>query len=237
MLLIDEIQAADPGGLRTSSYAWQHFQSERPGLPAAVLAAGLPDSVALINQAVSNSERFAYRKLEDLSADAASIALASPAAQLGVTWDEAALDAAVEYAAGYPHTLQLVGDHTWRDAGLPDPGVKLTSAQVREALAKVEGDIEELFTARLSKVTNPNDIRLVRALASLGDGPAKRADLAAAMRVESDALGVPRARLRGAGVITDTAHGYLAFTIPGFARHVRRHFGDDGANERPGHDR
>ncbi len=157
------------------------------------------------------------------------MALASPAAQLGVTWDGAALEAAVEYAAGYPHTLQLVGDNTWRQAGLPDPGARLTGAQVGHALAAVEEDIEELFTARLSKVTNHNDIRLVRALASLGDGPARRADLAAAMGVESDALGVPRARLRGAGIVTDTAHGHLAFTVPGFARHVRRHFGVDPA--------
>ncbi len=224
VLLLDEVQAADPSGLRTLSYAWQHFQSERPDLPAAVFAAGLPDSVTMINQAVSNSERFAYRHLEDLSPDAALIALAAPARTLGVRWEDAALRTAVEYAAGYPHTLQLVGDNAWRMAGLPDPGASITDAHVRAALHNVAEDLHELYTARLSKVTNPNDLRFVKALASLGDGQVRRAQIAAAMNVPSDALGIPRARLRDSGIITDTAHGYVAFTIPGFASHVRQAF-------------
>src|SRR5690606_23850799 len=41
VLFIDEVQSADPDGIRTLAYAWQHLQAEAPDIPAAVYAAGL----------------------------------------------------------------------------------------------------------------------------------------------------------------------------------------------------
>ncbi|MBB2891649.1 AAA family ATPase [Flexivirga oryzae] len=221
VLLIDEIQAAEPASLRTISYAWQHFQSERRFLPVALFAAGLPESVSVINAAVSNSERFAYRQLKDLPPDAAAVALANPARELGVGWSADAIDAAVRYAAGYPHTVQLIGENAWRHAGFPNPGATIRREHVELAAADVEEDIRELFTARLSKVTRQVELEMVLAMARLGDGPVRRHDIAAAMGKPTDALGVPRGRLIGAGIITDSSHGYLEFTVPGFAAFVR----------------
>jgi hypothetical protein len=40
VILVDEIQAADPKGLRTLAYAWQHLQAEGADVPAAGLTAG-----------------------------------------------------------------------------------------------------------------------------------------------------------------------------------------------------
>ena len=221
VLLIDEIQAADPASLRTISYAWQHFQSERRFLPVALFAAGLPESVGVINAAVSNSERFAYRQLKDLPPDAAAIALANPARELGVGWSADAIDAAVRYAAGYPHTVQLIGENAWRHAGFPNPGATIRREHVEQAAADVEEDLRELFTARLSKVTRQVELEMVLAMARLGDGPVRRNDIAALMDKPTDALGVPRSRLIGAGIITDSRHGYVEFTVPGFAAFVR----------------
>lgn len=221
VLLIDEIQAADPASLRTISYAWQHFQSERRTLPVALFAAGLPESVSIINAAVSNSERFAYRQLKDLPPDAAAVALANPARELGVGWSADAIDAAVRYAAGYPHTVQLIGENAWRHAGFPNPGATIRREHVEQAAADVEEDLRELFTARLSKVTRQVELDMVLTMARLGDGPVRRSAIAAAMGKPSDALGVPRSRLIGAGIITDSSHGYVEFTVPGFAAFVR----------------
>ncbi|RNI24906.1 ATP-binding protein [Flexivirga caeni] len=221
VLLVDEVQAADPASLRTISYAWQHFQSERRMLPVALFAAGLPESVTLINQAVSNSERFAYRQLKDLAPDAVALALATPARELGVGWSAAAIDAAVRYAAGYPHTVQLIGENAWRHAGFPNPGAVIKREHVDAAAADAEEDLRELFTARLSKVTRQGELDIVLAMAALGDGPVRRSAVAAAIGKTSDALGVPRGRLIGAGIISDTSHGYLEFTVPGFAAFVR----------------
>ncbi|MGB7818088.1 MAG: hypothetical protein WBL35_05025 [Ornithinibacter sp.] len=145
VVFVDEIQAGDPESLRTLSYAWQHFQSEQPDLPCALMAVGLPESVTVINKAVSNSERFAYRQLGDLPRDAAFMALARPAQQAGVRWEHSALERAVDYAAGYPHTVLLVGDSTWRQAGRPDPGATITGEHVEAALARVEADLDEVY--------------------------------------------------------------------------------------------
>jgi hypothetical protein len=221
VILVDEVQAADPASLRTVSYAWQHFQSERWNLPVALFAAGLPESVGVINAAVSNSERFAYRQLKDLPPDAVAVALANPARQLGIGWSADAIDAAVRYAAGYPHTVQLIGENSWRHAGFPDPGATIRREHVEAAAADVEQDLRELFTARLSKVTRQAELEFVLAMASLGDGPVRRSAIAATLDKPSDALGVPRGRLIGAGIITDSSHGFLEFTVPGFAAFVR----------------
>jgi hypothetical protein len=85
-LIIDEIQAADPVGLRVLAYAWQHLQAEGSGIPAAIFSAGLPNSPEAIGAVVTFSERFAYRPIGALSDDAARIALAHPARVNGVDW-------------------------------------------------------------------------------------------------------------------------------------------------------
>lgn len=36
VILIDETQSADPAGLRTLVYAWQHLQAEGTDVPAAI---------------------------------------------------------------------------------------------------------------------------------------------------------------------------------------------------------
>lgn len=48
VIFIDEIQSADPAGLRTLGYAWQHLQSEGTDVPAAVFSAGLPNTAEVI---------------------------------------------------------------------------------------------------------------------------------------------------------------------------------------------
>jgi hypothetical protein len=220
VVFVDEIQAGDPNGLRTLGYAWQHLQSEGQDVPAAVFAAGLPNSPEAIGSVVTFSERFAYRRLERLDDDAAMIALAAPARALGVAWEPAALDAAVAIAQGYPYSVQLIGDATWTLAGYPDPGRMLTADQVQQARAAIRSDLEALFRARWEKATMVEQ-QFMRAMAGLGDGPIRRSDLAQALGASSDELSVPRARLIDKGLIEVAGHGRLEFTIPGFAEYVR----------------
>ena len=113
MLFVDEIQSADPAGLRTLAYAWQHLQSEGQDVPAAVFAAGLPNAPEVIASVVTFSERFAYRPLQRLDDDATMVALAGPSRALGVWWDDEALAAALTEVQGYPYSVQLLGDAVW----------------------------------------------------------------------------------------------------------------------------
>jgi hypothetical protein len=220
VIFIDEIQAADQHGLRTLGYAWQHLQSEGADVPAAVFAAGLPNAPEVIGSVVTFSERFAYRPLDRLTDDAAMVALAGPARAMGVRWDDDALQAAVQHAQGYPYTLQLLGDATWTAAGRPDPGGRLTAAHLGLAKAAIRDDLDALFRARWRKAT-AGEQELMRAMAALGDGPVRRADVARQLGTSSDQISVTRARLIDKGLVDTPARGELEFTVPGFAEFIR----------------
>jgi hypothetical protein len=220
VIFIDEIQAADQQGLRTLGYAWQHLQSEGADVPAAVFAAGLPNAPEAIASVVTFSERFAYRPLERLTDDAAMVALAGPARALGVQWDAAALQAAVQYAQGYPYTLQLLGDAAWSAAGRPDPGGLVTAAHQEQAKAAIRADLDALFRTRWRKAT-PGEQELMQAMAALGDGPVRRAEVARELGTTRDQISVARARLIDKGLIDSPGRGELEFTVPGFAAFVR----------------
>lgn len=230
VLFIDEIQAADAVGLRTLGYAWQHLQSEGADVPAAVFAAGLPNTPEVIASVVTFSERFAYRPLERLSDDAAMVALAGPARALEVDWDRDALDEAVAVAQGYPYTVQLIGDATWTAAGYPGPGARLSVEQLRHGRLAMQADLDALFRARWEKAT-PGEQRFLQAMAALGSGVVRRIDIAAALAATSRDVSVPRSRLLDKGLIDVAGRGLLAFTIPGFAEYVRGH-GDDAPARR-----
>jgi hypothetical protein len=220
VILIDEIQAADPAGLLTLAYAWQHLQSEGRDVPAAIFAAGLPNAPETISSAVTFSERFAYRPLRPLAREAEEIALSAPARELGVRWEDDALHEALELAAGYPYSVQLIGDAAWSAAGGPDPGGRIVLEHIMIGRESMQADLDALFRARWASVT-AGERELVRAMASLGDGPVQRAEVARVLAVTSESLSVPRARLLDKGFIQAESRGKLEFTISGFAAFVR----------------
>lgn len=221
VLFIDEVQEGDPASLRSLSYAWQNLQAERPDLPVALFAAGLPTSAATINAAVTNAERFDYRALGELSPQAAAIALAGPARRLGVGWQSEALDAAIARSAGYPHAVQLIGQHTWMAAGNPDRGAVISSAHLERGQARVDAAMEQMFRNRLDRARTGRQRRFVAAMADLGDGPIPRAAIAERLGMSSGSISDIREQLRNAGVITEAGRGLLAFGLPGFAAYLR----------------
>jgi hypothetical protein len=220
IIFIDEIQAADPAGLRTLAFAWQHLQSEGADVPAAVFAAGLPDAADKISSVVTFTERLAFRPLALLEPDAEEIAISAPARMLGVAWTPDALTAAIGIARGYPYSVQLIADASWTAAGNPDPGTAITRDHVELGRVSMQTDLTALFRARWANAT-PAERDLMTALAELGDEKAKRSDVAGRLGVTPASLSVPRGRLIDKGFIHAPERGYLAFTVPGFAAFVR----------------
>ncbi len=220
VILIDEIQSADPEGLRTLAYTWQHLQAEGADVPAAVLTAGLPNVSDAVAAAVTFSERFAYRPLPPLEPAAEELALAVPAQELGVHWERDALQEAVAVASGYPYMVQLIGDAAWAAAGRPDPGMRITAAHVRIGRDAMEADLEALFRARWANAS-AGERDFMAAMASNGDDAVRRTEVARILGVSSESLSVPRARLIDKGFLQASGRGTLEFTIPGFARFVR----------------
>ncbi|WP_069712702.1 ATP-binding protein [Curtobacterium sp. ER1/6] len=220
VILVDEIQSADPEGLRILVYAWQHLQAEGADVPAAVFAAGLPNAPETIAGVVTFSERLAYRPLGPLHRDAEEVALIGPARVLGVDWTPDAVDRALAIAQGYPYSVQLIADASWAAAGRPDPGAVIDLPAVERGHRAMQADLDALFRARWA-ACSPSERRLLTAMAGLGDGPTPRAAIAEALGTGSNQLSTPRARLIDKGLVQPAERGSLEFTIPGFAAFVR----------------
>ncbi len=220
LLIVDELQDADPPGLRALCYGWQRIQEQPDGLPAGIIAAGLPSTRAVLREAVSNSERLELRQLGTLSPQASADALVEPAAVRGVSWDYAAVQAAVDYTGGFPYTLQLIGDRAWVAAGRPDPGQHITVQHVDAARGGIRADLHSQHEARWARAT-PAQRRILRVMAELGgDQPITRADLVDRLGTSSRSLSRIRDELIVAGAIEPSSHGELRFTASGFAQYV-----------------
>lgn len=221
VLLIDEIQDADRSGLSSLAHAWQNLQhlSGTGAAPAAMFGAGLPNSDTVLRAAASFTERWDYQPLDLLSQNAAIAALVRPAQRLGVRWDPAALRAAVEYAEGFPFTLQLLGDAAWRAARRPNPGGQITLAHITSAQSTIATDLATLYRARWNAAT-PAEQAFLRAMADVGGRSVKRSDIADTLQVASRSLSELRDRLIAKGIIRATSYGQLGFTINGFGDYI-----------------
>ncbi|MGO4534715.1 hypothetical protein [Leifsonia sp. 2MCAF36] len=171
-------------------------------------------------QAVTFSEHFAYRRLLPLQPADEELALAVPARELGVEWEPDALHEAVSIARGYPYIVQLIGEASWVAAGRPNPGSRIAVAHVRAGEIAMEADLDALFRSRWAVATD-KERQFMATMAQLGDGPVRRADIAARLRVTSESLSMPRARLIDRGFIQPSGRGALEFTIPGFSEFIR----------------
>lgn len=84
--------------------------------------------------------------------------------------------------------------------------------------AKLDGSF---FRVRIERAT-PHEVRYLRAMAELGDGPQKAVDVAAMLGRTSEQLGPTRARLIEKGLLYTPGYGLAAFTVPQFDRYLRR---------------
>lgn len=224
LLIVDELQDADAAGLRAMCYGWQRIQEAPDGIPAGIIAAGLPSTRAVLREAVSNSERLELRHLGTLSPQASADAIVEPAAARGVAWDYAAVRATVEYVGGFPYTLQLMADRAWAAAGRPDAGQHISLQHVDQAREAILDDLQSQHEARWVHAT-PAQRRVLRAMAELGatDQPISRADLADKLGTSSRSMSRTRDELIAAGTVEPSAHGDLRFTASGFAQYVLDH--------------
>lgn len=229
VLLIDEIQEADPASLRTIAYAWQEMDplhADDPGQPrTALFAVGLPGAPAAIIRAVTFSERFGFDPLPGLSLAGAYEALESTAADVGVQWERDALDRGAAESSGYPYKVQLIGDFAWKAAELRRgtnglaTGDIITIGDVETSLPAIEQQMLTLFRSRWQGST-PKQQQMLVAMARLGGTDVKRSALAEALGATTRSLSVTRQRLLDKGLIDANKHGHLSFTVPGFSEFV-----------------
>ena len=221
VILVDELQSADPVSLRAIAHAWQELVSEEHPPAAGFFAAGLPGTQELVVKAVTFSERFAFVPLPNLDDAGVADALLSAAQRQGVSWEKSALNLAVDNSGGYPYKVQLIGDETWQEAGYPDSGYTITQADVENALPETERQMYTLFAARWRSASRKQR-EIITAIAELGGENVRRSDIATHLGVSSNSISVPRDKLIASGIIESTGHGEVSFTVPGFTEYVLR---------------
>jgi hypothetical protein len=210
-LLIDEIQYLDGKELSALIMAMHKMQQRQ--LPIALIGAGLPILPGLAGESKSYAERlFSFPKIGPLSESDAARALQDPVKDAGVEFTEDALEEIVRLTQGYPYFLQEWGYQAWNRA----LGSPIALSVIHGASATVVERLDEnFFRVRFDRCT-PAEKRYLRGMASLGPGPHRTGDIAAALGVTPNSLGPVRAKLIKKGMIFSPSHGDMAFTVPLF---------------------
>jgi AAA ATPase domain len=210
-ILIDEIQYFNKKELGALIMAMHRAQQRQ--LPVVLLGAGLPVLPGLAGEAKSYAERlFSFPDIGALSEEDTAQALQEPARAAGVVFEPAALKEISLLTKGYPYFLQEWGYQAW-NAAKASP---ITLQIVKDATASVIPRLDRnFFRVRFDRLT-PSEKTFLRAMADLGPGPYRTADIAEKLGVKITNLGPVRARLIKKGMIYSPAHGIMAFTVPLF---------------------
>ncbi len=155
-----------------------------------------------------------------LTPDEVAVAVARPAADIGVAWTPDALDAIADRTDGYPFFVQVWAHHTWNVA-VDDP---ISVADVERATGAVRLALDSsFFAARIARIPE-SEVAYVRDLASLGPGPHRSGEVAAVSGRTTSAVAAFRDRLISEGVLFSPRYGWIEFAIPHFDEYVRRTF-------------
>jgi hypothetical protein len=218
VFLLDEIQFLGREELEALIAALHKVTQD--GLPVTLVGAGLPQVPELTGQAKSYSERlFNFPMLGRLDAKAARDALVLPAAEEGVTYEQAAVDKILDFTEGYPYFLQEFGKHVWNIA----TGTTIGEADAVAAEAAVQLQLDEnFFLVRIARCTSA-ELDYVYAMADLGNGPYRSGQIAERLgRPGPQNVAPTRSRLIQKGLIFSPSHGLNEFTVPHFANFLRR---------------
>lgn len=216
-VLIDEIQYFSSSELSALIMAMHKMQQRQ--LPLVLIGAGLPILPGLAGESKSYAERlFNFPDVGPLSEADAGKALQDPVKDAGEAFDDAALHEIYRMTKGYPYFLQEWGYQAWNHATASPIDLEV----VRETTQLVSKRLDEnFFRVRFDRLT-PRERRYLRAMAELGAGPYRTADIAERLRVKITTLGPVRASLIRKGMVYSPAHGDMAFTVPLFDQFMRR---------------
>jgi hypothetical protein len=216
-IFIDEIQYFSKKELGALIMAMHKIQQRQ--LPLVLLGAGLPILPGMAGDSKSYAERlFNFPNIGALSQADTAKALQEPAQEVGVSFENVALDEVFHLTKGYPYFLQEWGYVAWNLAKTSP----ITLQVVRDAEKAVIPRLDEnFFRVRFDRLT-PSEKNFLRAIAELGHGAHRTGDIADILKVKVTSLGPVRAKLINKGMIYSPAHGDLDFTVPLFDEFMMR---------------
>jgi hypothetical protein len=208
LFAIDEIQTVSPEEL----VPVVQFVHETAGTetPAALLAAGLPNSREHLHRVKTYTERWRYLRLNLLSEDESRDAIAIPARERRVRIEDRALELLARESAGYPFFVQELGAAAWATRD----GDAIAYERVRSIVPGVRRLIDEsLYEPAIDRLTGP-ELAYAFALAALGPGPQRVGDIAASLGKTSASANWLRNQLIKKDVIYSPASGLVEFRLP-----------------------
>lgn len=216
-ILVDEVQYLEREDLGALIVALHRIGQK--GLPLILFGAGLPQLAALSGEAKSYAERLLdFPDVGPLNVDDAAAAIRDPVREMGVEIESGALQLIVDRTEGYPYFLQEWGARTWDAADRSPISTEDVETASEVAITALDASF---FRVRFDRLT-PREQDYLRAMASLGPGPHRSGDIAAALGVEVTTAGPLRTGLIRKGMIWSPAHGDTAFTVPLFDRYMIR---------------
>ena len=216
-ILIDELQYFNVQELGALIMVMHKMQQRR--LPLTLIGAGLPILPALAGESKSYAERlFNFPTIGPLSPEDAREALQAPVQAEGAFFHEDSLDEIFRLTQGYPYFLQEWGYQAWNAAPTPQISLQLVRGATEVVVRRLD---ENFFRVRFDRLT-PKEKEFLRAMASLGAGPHRTAEIAAVIGVKISTLGPIRERLIKKGMIYSPAYGEMAFTVPLFDEFMLR---------------
>jgi hypothetical protein len=216
-LLIDEVQYFNNKELSALIMGMHRLQQRQ--LPFVLIGAGLPVLPGLAGESKSYAERlFRFPEIGALPKPAVVRALQDPIREVGVYFEEAALDKIFEVTRGYPYFIQEWGYQAWNHA--ENSPISLHIVDETSSLVQSRLD-ENFFRVRFDRLT-PREKEYLRAMAELGAGPYRTGEISRTLKVKITTLGPVRASLIKKGMIFSPEHGDMAFTVPLFSEFMRR---------------
>jgi hypothetical protein len=216
-ILIDEIQYFASAELSALIMAMHKMQQRQ--LPLVLVGAGLPILPGLAGESKSYAERlFSFPDVGPLAEPDAAKAIREPIEAAGESIDSGALREICRLTKGYPYFLQEWGYQAWNQADASP----ISARVIRETTDIVTRRLDEnFFRVRFDRLT-PRERQYLRAMAELGAGPHRTADIAKTLSVKISTLGPVRASLIKKGMVFSPSHGEMAFTVPLFDEFLRR---------------
>jgi hypothetical protein len=210
-MFIDELQYIRPKELSALIMAMHKVQQRQ--LPMLLLGAGLPILPRLAGECKSYAERlFSFPEIGALSSDDVAKALQEPAKAAGVAFEAKALSEVFRLTKGYPYFVQEWGYQAWNLAASTLITIQIVQEATKTAITRLD---QNFFRVRFDRLT-PSEKNFLRAMAELGPGAQRTADIAHIRGVKITSLGPVRAQLIKKGMIYSPSHGDLAFTVPLF---------------------
>lgn len=218
-LFIDEVQYLSSKDLAALIVAMHKVN--QANLPIIFFGAGLPQVAALSGNAKSYAERlFTYPHVGALQEEDAKAAIRQPVIAEDAEISEEALEDIFCQTRGYPYFLQEWGHQCWKIAS--GNRIELTDSEKATKLAIAQLD-NGFFKVRFDRLT-PKERQYVMAMAQLGKGPYRSADVAEKLGESLQSLGPRRAQIISKGMIYSPSHGDIDFTVPLFNEYLMRNY-------------